>query len=215
VGIHFIMLKLLHTSILLFAALLPLVVSDLSPGSAQEREGCFMVGPSGSLTDLSDICPPPARLQTSGTPQLGTGDIQVTLRWATTDDLDLGVVDPRGDKVTFFNPRVRSGGQLDVDANSGCRSTTEAPLEHIFWPPSQAPQGNYRVEVNLFDRCQGADTVPFTVTLLVRGKTQTFTGNVSTQNPIARFPFTIPLEASSPAGAARPATPRPSSTRQE
>ena len=50
---------------------------------------------------------------------LQTGDVQVTLRWNTTDDLDLWVTDPFGDRVYYGNSQVASGGQLDVDANEG------------------------------------------------------------------------------------------------
>ncbi|NJO41251.1 MAG: hypothetical protein HC865_11525 [Cyanobacteria bacterium RU_5_0] len=151
----------------------------------------------GVLYDLSEICPSPRPFQASAppnTPQLGTGDIQVTLRWATTDDLDLAVTDPDGENVTYFNRAISSGGQLDVDANAGCAEQNSTPIENIFWPPSQAPQGNYTVTVSLYSRCQGSGSIPFTLTLLVQGTTQTFTGTLDESNPVATFPFSLPLQ---------------------
>jgi hypothetical protein len=180
-------------SLIALSGLLPLGDRPL-PAVAQERQGCFMVDDAGQLVDLSYICPTATQVQVAaGTPTLGTGDIQVTLRWATADDLDLAVTDPQNQTVTYANTSVPSGGQLDVDANAGCGGTTQTPIENIFWPPAQAPQGSYQVEVNLFTRCQApTGSIPFTLTLLVQGETQTLTGTVDDQNPIARFPFTLP-----------------------
>ena len=61
-------------------------------------------------------------LPMNGTSQtLGTGDVQVTLRWAGRDDLDLAVMGPGGEMVFYGNPEIASGGTLDVDANGGCQ----------------------------------------------------------------------------------------------
>ncbi|WP_297080679.1 hypothetical protein [Thermoleptolyngbya sp. M55_K2018_002] len=170
-------------------------------GLAQERQGCFMITQTGRLIDLSDICPsaqpftPPA--QASSTPTLGTGDIQVTLRWTTTDDLDLAVRDPSGNIVAYYNRSVPSGGQLDVDANAGCGEQNTSPIENIFWPSGGAPQGQFSIEVNLFTRCPGGGggSIPFNLTLLVQGTTRTIEGSVSDQQPVANFPFSLPMQA--------------------
>ncbi len=164
---------------------------------AQERQGCFMVNPFNQLIDLTEICP----VQTSdsvseavGEPTLGTGDIQVTLRWSSTDDLDLAVIDPSGNEVNFLNPSIPSGGQLDVDANAGCLgSLTQTPVENVFWPPSEAPAGNYSIAVRLFERCgSSAEAIPFEATLLVQGASESLSGSVSDANPIAEFSFSVP-----------------------
>lgn len=189
--------KFLRTALLCSVLLVPLLNVQDSPSLAQEHQGCFLIDYDGTLVNLSEICPAPQQIQIAspgpgGTPQLGTGDIQVTLRWSTTDDLDLAVTDPSGDTVAYFNPSVASGGQLDVDANAGCSEQNATPIENIFWPPSEAPQGNYSIAVNLFSRCEGAGPVSFNLTLLVQGTTETFTGTVDEQNPIATFPFSLP-----------------------
>jgi hypothetical protein len=190
------MWKFLRVAILSSVLFVPFIAEPTQPAIAQEHQGCFLIDFDGVLVDLSEICPTPTQLQVSlpgAEPQLGTGDIQVTLRWTTLDDLDLAVTDPNGDVVAYYNRAVSSGGQLDVDANAGCAEQNSSPIENIFWPPSQAPQGNYTVTVNLFARCGApSGAIPFNLTLLVQGNTETLTGTVDDQTPTATFPFSLP-----------------------
>jgi hypothetical protein len=189
------MLKSLRSALLLATTLLPLLLGGDVTVKAQERQGCFMVNSSGQLLDLSEICPSPEPFAAAeGEPTLGTGDIQVTLRWTSVDDLDLAVTDPAGQIVYYANPSVASGGQLDVDANAGCGESDSSPIENIFWPPSQAPQGQYVASVNLFTRCSGGISGPisFEMRILVQGEVQTLTGTVSDDSLTANFPFTLP-----------------------
>ncbi|HEY9648979.1 MAG TPA: hypothetical protein V6C88_21550 [Chroococcidiopsis sp.] len=190
------MLKSLRATLILSAFALPFLGDASLPAHAQERQGCFMVDDRGQLVDLSSICPQPEPFQassSSGTPTLGTGDIQVTLRWATVDDVDLAVTDPSGATIFYGARSAPSGGQLDVDANAGCAEANPQPIENIFWPTGQAPQGSYTVAVNLFTRC-GATTgpIPFELRILVQGDVQTLSGSVSDQSPVATFPFSLP-----------------------
>lgn len=187
------MLKFLRPAVILSAVLLPLLGDSYTPTLAQERQGCFMVNDSGQLIDLSVICPAAAPIQIAEQQALGTGDIQATLRWTSTDDLDMAVTDPSGQTVTYFNTSIPSGGQLDVDANAGCGEANSSPIENIFWPTAQAPEGEYAIEVNLFTRCgTSSGPISYTLTLLVQGNTETFTGTVDDQNPIATYPFSLP-----------------------
>jgi hypothetical protein len=103
-------------------------------------------------------------------PELGTGDVQVTLRWSSTADLDLAVNDPAGGQIDFENRTSPSGGQLDVDSNADCATATTSPVENVFWPAGQAPDGEYRLTVTYYDVC-GADTGPqnFELTFKVGG----------------------------------------------
>lgn len=105
---------------------------------------------------------------TPGTPDLATGNVRVTLRWSTAADIDLAVTDPTGATVSYGNPSVPSGGQLDVDANSGCSTAMAAPAENIIWQQS-APNGRYTITVTLFDPCSAGDSQAFQVTAFVGG----------------------------------------------
>lgn len=194
------MSKLTRLLLATTAILLPVALDGLPTATAQERQGCYMITDIGQLIELDEFCPTATTIEVPTTPAvetstgqaLGTGDIQVTLRWTSTDDLDLAVNDPNGDVVAFFSPTVPSGGQLDVDANAGCGGTTTSPIENIFWPTGEAPTGEYTLAVNLFTRCEPSNTpIAFSVRLLVRGETQTFEGVVSDSEPTVTFPFSL------------------------
>ena len=51
--------------------------------------------------------------------QYGGGDVQITLTWDNTADLDLHVIDPQGERIAYFSPTSTSGGMLDVDDVDG------------------------------------------------------------------------------------------------
>jgi len=116
-------------------------------------------------------------------PELGTGDVQATLTWGTTDDLDLWVTDPLGVPIFYSSPSSPSGGQLDVDANAGCaRNLTDHPIENIFWATGAAPTGQYTVEVHYYERCVSDVPVAFHVRLLVDGQVNEFDGELAEDN---------------------------------
>lgn len=101
-------------------------------------------------------------------PELGTGDVQITLRWDSSADLDLHVTEPDGTKIWYQDKGPTStGGRLDVDSNIGCDE--EVSVENVFWPTGQMPLGHYTVEVNGFtvEDCGGGG---YTVTALVEGE---------------------------------------------
>jgi hypothetical protein len=101
-------------------------------------------------------------------PQLGTGDIQITLRWESSADLDLHVTEPNGTEIWYSDKGPTStGGRLDVDSNVGCEE--DGSVENVFWPEGQAPEGQFLVEVDGYrvDGCGGGD---YTVVANVRGR---------------------------------------------
>lgn len=150
---------------------------------------CYVHSLEGQQYDLSALC---GGFEAAKEVVLQTGDVQVTLRWATADDLDLYVLDPVGDEVSFFNPAIASGGQLDVDANRACEERMASPVENIFWPTGGGVPGNYTVRVSLFSFCGGSEApIAFTLTTLVKDKVQTQTGSVSSTQPDMSFPFTF------------------------
>ncbi len=103
-------------------------------------------------------------------PVLGTGDIQFTLRWSSTADLDLAVTDPLGERIDYGQTTVASGGQLDVDSNAACTSPVSNPVENIFWPEGMSPDGVYTIEVSYYSECEGGSgPQPFTITALIDG----------------------------------------------
>jgi hypothetical protein len=99
-------------------------------------------------------------------PALGTGDVQVTLRWDGPADLDLHVVDPFGEEIWYSHATSLSGGELDVDAHVAC--VPNAPVENVYWPTGGAPSGSYQVYVQNFAGCSGGAS-SYTVTIRVDG----------------------------------------------
>ncbi len=105
-----------------------------------------------------------------------TGDVSFRLSWNTPEDLDLYVKEPGATdaQVIYFGERTSplgTGGQLDVDSNSGC-SQDSNPVENVYWPVGAAPHGTYTFWVELWSDCDdygGTSTPSFTL--------QVFEGN--------------------------------------
>lgn len=108
------------------------------------------------------------------TPTLGTGDVQATITWRNTNDIDLWVVEPSGAIIFFQKPLSASGGVLDVDANADCTRLTTAPIENIFWATQTAPQGEFKVQAQYFKQCEATTATSYHVRLKVDGKTSEY-----------------------------------------
>ncbi len=111
--------------------------------------------------------------------QVAGGDIQVSVTWNTDADVDLHVVDPLGQEVYYGNRMTAQGGELDIDANAAC-STSTLFQENIGWQPGTAPSGEYIVRLDYWSACSAAST-DYTVTVNVRpgqpgGTVLTFSG---------------------------------------
>lgn len=100
----------------------------------------------------------------------GFGDVQVTLTWNNAADLDLHVVDPRGEEIWFAHPAAASGGRLDRDDTSGFGP------ENVFWPVGGAPAGTYRVSVVHYS---GPAPAGFTVLVQQAGRVRAYQGTTT------------------------------------
>lgn len=130
----------------------------------------------------------PSAPERPGEPVLGTGDVQVTLRWDNAADLDLHVVDPTGQEVSFLNRSVASGGQLDVDAHASCND--RPPVENVFWPSGGAPSGRYVARVKYYGACAGSGPASYELTVRVDGNvvdTRTGTLAAGEEQTVAEF----------------------------
>jgi hypothetical protein len=98
-----------------------------------------------------------------------TGQIQISLAWDSSDDLDLHVLDPNNEKIWYSHKRSRSGGVLDVDMNA--RAITLRPVENVFWANGRAPRGKFRVKVVCYKyRGRNGTKVPFRVRMKIDGR---------------------------------------------
>jgi hypothetical protein len=113
-----------------------------------------------------------------------TGDVQISLIWFNTNDLDLHCVDPTGFEI-YWKPehrRSRSGGELDVDRNAGCNRTTPEPVENIYWARGTAPIGRYRVYLDYYQRCGPLNETAYKVNVLHGGQRQEFSGTIAKED---------------------------------
>ena len=77
-----------------------------------------------------------------------TGDVQISLSWNTIDDIDLHVIVlPIRSQINWTNKRGPCGGMLDIDMNAHPQMVLNRPIENVFWPNHQAPQGIYVVGI--------------------------------------------------------------------
>ncbi len=95
----------------------------------------------------------------------GEGDVTITLRWDTDDDLDLIVVCPDGSRIKY-NSKVSCGGRLDVDNRA--QNPSDPGAENIYFEDGLPDPGLYRIEIeNFADRTPGRST-PYRV--IIRDK---------------------------------------------
>jgi hypothetical protein len=102
-----------------------------------------------------------------------TGEVTVTLAWQTTDDLDLQLIEPDGNRIYFENKISNLGGQLDVDTN--VREKTTQPLENIFYAV-KPKAGKYNVIVSYYKSNSGNSNIPYVVYIKIDDQLKTLTG---------------------------------------
>ncbi len=127
-------------------------------------EGQFQLTLSGPANDV------PLELAALQLPQ---GDIEVTLIWGTSADLQLLVRDPIGEVVFDDVPFSSSGGILQENGNVNCvPAEAGAPVSYIYWPLGRIRPGAYEVEVWYQNACADLPApVEFTLVIEVAGET--------------------------------------------
>lgn len=100
-----------------------------------------------------------------------SGNIQITLAWATGADLDLYVSDPAGYTLSYQNRQSPTGGFLDQDARGACnRRQANNTVENVYWNTPNPPSGQYQVEVHYWGNCGVAGTTQATLSIAVGGQ---------------------------------------------
>jgi formylglycine-generating enzyme required for sulfatase activity len=107
-------------------------------------------------------------VKTAEIKQVGAGNLQISLSWNNSDDLDLYVKTPSGGTIYFSNKKV-GNGELDLDANVGCGNVSN---ENIYFSGALA-NGDYTVWINLFEKC-GTAGAAYNVTASSNGQIFTF-----------------------------------------
>jgi hypothetical protein len=97
-----------------------------------------------------------------------TGPVQVTVAWNSDADLDVYVVDPGEETVSFQRREGASGARMDQVARGACAEDDGSPasrVENVYWS-ERPPPGEYRVELHYLFECD-TDAGPTTATVSV------------------------------------------------
>ncbi len=74
--------------------------------------------------------------------QVAPRDVKVVLTWDTPTDVDLWVIDPKGEKCYYAHRATKSGGNLDVDITAGYGPETFTMAKALY--------GVYSVQVQYY-----------------------------------------------------------------
>lgn len=134
--------------------------------------------------------------------QLPQGDIEVTLLWNTSADLQLLVRDPVGESVFDDVPLINSGGILQEDGNVNCvPAETISPVSYVYWPIGRIRPGTYEVEVWYQNACVDAPpVVEFTLVIEIAGEVITVDRQIPLVNQKYVTNFTIDPSGAAVAG---------------
>ena len=117
------------------------------------------------------------------TPAPQAGPLAFRLTWSSSSDLDLRVVEPSGNEISWEAPASATGGALDRDLV--CAGGTET----IAWNGT-APRGTYTFFANFSGACGGPTTTTFTITVSQGNSiVATRTGSFSEGTQSQRFTF--------------------------
>ena len=111
------------------------------------------------------------------------GEVQFSLAWESLNDVDLHVIAPSGEHISYSHRSSKCHGELDVDMNAaGAESNT--PVENIFWPAGGSPTGRYRVLVHHYAKHGGPDPTRYQITIKVKGEATKYNGSVKDGDPL-------------------------------
>jgi hypothetical protein len=116
--------------------------------------------------------------------RVGTGDVQISVAWDDSADVDLHVVDPNGEHIYFGHRDAVSGGTLDLDANAACTKNTftdgHPPAfvsnENVVWARGEGIPGTYTAYLHYWSACGLPQTNWVATIQRVGAAPQIFTG---------------------------------------
>jgi hypothetical protein len=124
-----------------------------------------------------------------------SGEVQFSLAWKSLNDLDLHVIVPSGEHISFSHRTSRCKGNLDVDMNAETtesnpdQSFSEEPVENVRWLDRTAPSGRYTVIVNQYRWRGGRQKDPFQLLVKLGDQTQIIEDEVSAWKSISVHRF--------------------------
>lgn len=122
------------------------------------------------------------------------GEVQFSLAWNTLNDVDLHVIAPSGEHVSYSHRTSNCKGNLDVDMNASPLTDTdkkfsEDPVENVRWLERTAPAGRFTIIVNQFEWRNGHTEDPFQLLVKLGDATQLVKGDVNAQKNVSVHRF--------------------------
>lgn len=120
--------------------------------------------------------------------------ILIELTWDSSDDFDLSVKEPNGEKINFNNDRSGTGGRLINDQNVGRCGLDPDGREQIRWLVTDSPDvGKYVVTVKHFKNCGNGPT-NWSLAVIINGKAEVFktgTSNKDDNKKVVKAKFNL------------------------
>ena len=123
------------------------------------------------------------------------GEVQFSLAWESLNDVDLHVIAPSGEHISYSHRSSKCHGELDVDmnagtvANAGSKDFSDEPVENVRWLARKAPSGRFTVLVHQFRWRKGRNSDNFQLLVNLGKQTQVVEGVVTAERPIAVYRF--------------------------
>lgn len=99
----------------------------------------------------------------------GSNDVDITLSWSGNDDLDLHVIEPSGEELSFSSTTTSTGGTLVGGDDIPSCEDSGGHSENAYWGPGAATPGDYQVFVRNFGACDD-DGASFSLDISVNGE---------------------------------------------
>lgn len=114
----------------------------------------------GDGTDTDTTIPPDTVPPDTTPPQTlppddlsSENDVDIILTWGGNDDLDLHVIEPSGEELSYSTPTTSTGGTLVGGDDIPDCEDVGAHGEEAYWGPGQAVPGTYQLFVRNFNAC--------------------------------------------------------------
>ncbi len=123
-----------------------------------------------------------------------TGEVQFSLSWHSLNDVDLHVIVPSGEHISYSHRTSVCRGNLDVDMNASTtndadQTFSEEPVENVRWLDRTAPSGRFTVIVNQYEWRRGRTEDPFQLLVKLGDVTQLVEGNVTARKNVSVHRF--------------------------
>lgn len=110
------------------------------------------------------------------------GELRTSLSWHNSDDLDIHVIEPNGQRIYYGAKQGSTGGLLDIDMNAGYRRNAVNPVENIIWTnKNKLVEGEYQVIVNNY-AYRGPKNPGYTIQVECQGQIFDFASAKSPSN---------------------------------